>query len=113
MPPVRMRERGKTKKGTMKRILKQLFKLYPWQLILSLICLIFNVFGNISSSVFVSLATASLTEAGVLGVDPFVGTYPVKSTFGFTMYTNVTNLIIIMVKTKIETNPVWIKLGID
>ena len=96
MPPVRIRERGKAKKGTMKRILKQLFKLYPWQLILSLICLIFNVFGNISSSVFVSLATASLTEAGVLGVDPFVGTYPVRSTFGFTMYTNVTYLIIIL-----------------
>ena len=71
MPPVRMRERGRAKKGTMKRILKQLFKLYPWQLILSLICLIFNVFGNISSSVFVSLATASLTEAGTLGVNPF------------------------------------------
>ena len=96
MPPVRIRERGRAKKGTMKRILKQLFKLYPAQLIISLICLIFNVLGNISSSVFVSLATNALTTAGVLGVDPFVGKFEVMSTFGFSMYTNVTYLVVIL-----------------
>ena len=101
MPPVRIRERARAKKGTMKRILKQLFKRYPWQLILSLICLIFNVFGNISSSVFVSLTTNALTQAGVLGgvgktINPFVDVYDVSSTFGFTMHTNVAYLLIIL-----------------
>ena len=102
MPPVRIRERGKAKKGTMKRILKQLFKLYPGQLILVTLCLIFNVFGNISSSVFVSLTTNALVASGELtyatgvSVNPFVDTYDVSSTFGFTMHTNVTTLLIIL-----------------
>ena len=101
MPPVRIRERGRAKKGTMKRLLKQLFKLYPWQLALVLICLMFNVFGNISSSVFVSLTTNALVAAGELTyagtpVNPFVDMYDVSSTFGFTMHTNITTLLIIL-----------------
>ena len=96
MPPVRIRERGKAKKGTMKRIIKALFKLYPWQLILSLICLIFNVFGNLSSSVFMSLATNALTAAGEQGKNPFADVYSVSSTFGFVIETNVTYLIIVL-----------------
>ena len=45
MPPVRIRERGRAKKGTMKRLLKQLFKLYPGKLVLVLICLLFTSSG--------------------------------------------------------------------
>ena len=101
MPPVRIRERGKAKKGTMKRILKQLFKLYPAHLILALVCLLFNVFGNLSSSIFVSLTTNSLVSAGELTyagtpVNPFVDKYDVTSTFGFTMHTNISTLLIIL-----------------
>ena len=101
MPPVRIRERGRAKKGTMKRLLKQLFKLFPAHLILSLICLIFNVLGNISSSVFVSLTTNSLVAAGELSyagtpVNPFVDKYDISSTFGFMMHTNITTLLIIL-----------------
>ena len=101
MPPVHIRERGRAKKGTMKRLLKQLFKLYPWHLVLVLVCLVFNVFGNISSSIFVSLTTNSLVAAGELAhagtpVNPFVDTYDVVSTFGFTMHTNITTLLIIL-----------------
>ena len=96
MPPVRIKERARAKKGTMKRILKQLFKLYPWQLILSLICLIFNVFGNLSSSIFMSLATNALTAAGEQGTNPFTEVYSVSSTFGFVIETNVTRLLIIL-----------------
>ena len=101
MPPVRIRERGKAKKGTMKRILKQLFKLYPVQLVFVLICLMFNVFGNISSSIFVSLTTNALVASGELAyagtpINPFVDTYDVVSTFGFTMHTNITTLLIIL-----------------
>ena len=94
MPPVRIKERGRAKKGTMKRLLKMLFKLYPAQLIISLICLIFNVVGNLCSSIFVSLATTALTAAGKQGVNPFTGRFEVSSTFGFTVYTNVTYLVI-------------------
>ena len=39
MPPVRIKERGRAKKGTMKALLKMLFKLFPAQLIISLVCL--------------------------------------------------------------------------
>ena len=96
MPPVRIKERARAKKGTMKRLLKMLFKLYPWQLIISLLCLIFNVVGNLCSSIFVSLATTALTAAGKLGVNPFIGTYSVSSTFGFTIQTNITYLVIVL-----------------
>ena len=101
MPPVHIKERGKAKKGTMKRLLKQLFKLYPWHLVLVLVCLLFNVFGNISSSIFVSLTTNALVASGELAyagthVNPFVDTYDVQSTFGFTMHTNITTLLIIL-----------------
>ena len=96
MPPVRIRERGKAKKGTLKRLLKTLIKLYPWQLLLALACIIFNVLGNLSSSIFVSLCTNALTEAGVRGTNPFVDVYPVSSTFGFTVETNVLYLLIIL-----------------
>ena len=101
MPPVKIRERGRAKKGTMKRLLKRLFKLYPAQLIISLLCLIFNVFGNLSSSVFVSLATNTLTTVGLLRgqgieVNPFVDVFEVSSTFGFSVHTNLTYLLIIL-----------------
>ena len=96
MPPVRIKERARAKKGTMKRLLKMLFKLFPWQLIVSLICLVFNVIGNLCSSIFVSLATAALTAAGMKGLDPFNDVYPVSSTFGFVVNTNVTRLLIIL-----------------
>ena len=97
MPPVRIKERGKVKKGTMKRLLKKLFKLCPGKLILSLACLLFNVFGNLSSSVFVSLCTNALTEAGEQGLNPFIGVFDVSSTFGFTIRTNITYLLMILV----------------
>ncbi len=96
MPPVRMKERSKAKKGTLKRILKMLFKLYPSKLIISLICLIFNVVGNLCSSIFVALVTTSLTTAGYLGLNPFVDVYPTQTIFGFSVNTNVTYLLIIL-----------------
>lgn len=97
MPPVRIRERAKAKKGTLKRLLKMLFKLYPGELILSLFCLLFNVFGNLSSSIFVSLCTSTLTKAGELNKNPFTDTFEVSSTFNFTITTNITYLLIILI----------------
>ena len=96
MPPMHIRERGRAKKGTMKRLVKRLFSLFPGRLLLSLFCLLFNVFGNLSSSIFVSLATNSLVEAGIHGYNPFIDVYDVESTFGFTMHTNVSYLLMIL-----------------
>ena len=98
MPPVRIKERARAKKGTMKRLLKMLFKLYPGQLLLSLFCLIFNVVGNLCSSIFASLATSALTAAGTVdkSINPFTDIYPVRSAFGFVVNTNLTNLLIIL-----------------
>lgn len=96
MPPVRIKERGKAKKGTLKRILKMLFKLYPAQLIISLICLVFNVIGNLCSSIFVALITTALTTAGFLGLNPFTDVFPTQTIFGFSVATNVSYLLIIL-----------------
>lgn len=68
MPPIRMRERGRAKKGTMLRLLKQLFKLYPGRLIINAFCIVFNVFANLCSSIFsgliVSILNAAIKENG-------------------------------------------------
>ena len=99
MPPVRMKERGKAKKGTIKRLLKQLFKRYPGRLVLTAICVMFNVVGNLCSSVFVGLVTGVLTKAIELGQSPFDihATYEAKAMGGsITLNTNATVLLIIM-----------------
>lgn len=61
---------GAAKKGTMKRLLKILFKNYKWSLILSIICIIFYSFGNIASSLFIREITNILTEAIKTGTNP-------------------------------------------
>lgn len=64
MPPVRIKERGRAKKGTMRRLVKTLFKKYPARLTIAAICIAFNVFANLCSSIFASLIAGVLT-AGV------------------------------------------------
>ena len=94
MPPVRVKEHARAKKGTMKRVLKMLFSNFPVQLSISIVCLVINVFTNLCSSIFASLATTALTASGVSGLNPFVDIYPVESIFGFTINTNVSYLLI-------------------
>ena len=100
MPPVRIRERQKAKKGTVKRLLKSLFKLYPFRLTSALICIIFNVFANLSSSIFANFVTVCINVAvfpvGMEPSNPFVGSYDVTA-MGITISgTNVTYLLISM-----------------
>ncbi len=71
MPPVRMRERGRAKKGTMKRLIKKLFKEFPLHLTLSAFCIIFNVFGNLCSSIFAGLISGVLTSGIIENSGPF------------------------------------------
>ncbi len=64
MPPVRP-PKGKmqrAKKGTLKRLLKELFSKFKWQLIFSAICIILYSVANISSSVFMTLITGTLEK---------------------------------------------------
>ena len=95
MPPVRIRERGKVKKGTIKRLLKALFKLYPIRLSFALFCIVFNVFANLCSSIFANFITVCVTQAVEGGNNPFVGLYEVEA-MQITIQTNVTYLLITM-----------------
>ncbi len=102
MPPVRIKERGKAKKGTIKRLLKTLFKLYPIRLSIAVVCIIFNCFSNICSSIFANFITVCISESvfpttpGMGPSNPFVGSYTVTA-MGITIpNTNVTYLLISM-----------------
>ena len=96
MPPVRIKERARAKKGTMKRLLKELFKRYPGQLIVSALCIIFNIFANLSSSIFMNFVTKVLTVCIKDGTNPLVGSHPTEA-MGITLNTNVTVLVSILI----------------
>ena len=99
MPPVRMRERGRANKGTMKRLVKALFKRYPRQLTVAALCIAFNALTNLASSVFVGLVVGVLTTALHMNANPFdinaSYTAPVMGG-SFTISSNVTILLIVM-----------------
>ena len=102
MPPVRIKERAKAKKGTIKRLLKTLFKLYPIRLSFALFCIVFNVFANLSSSIFANFVTVCISQSvfpttpGMAPQNPFIGSYDVTA-MGITLVgTNVTYLLIAM-----------------
>ena len=101
MPPVRIKERAKAKKGTVKRLLKTLFKLYPVRLSFAIFCIVFNVFANLSSSIFANFVTVCIKTAispempGVGPSNPFIGTYQIKA-MGISLNTNVTYLLLTM-----------------
>ena len=102
MPPIRIRERAKAKKGTLKRLLKELFKRFPGQLIISALCIIFNIFANLSSSIFMGFVTSALEEsvtqsvASGTVVNPLVGS--IETTYiGITVKTNVTILVLTLI----------------
>ena len=108
MPPIRKHERAK--KGTMKRLVKKLFSLYPWQMAFNILCIIFNVFANLCSSIFIGLITSTLTAACLphageapganvfIPVNPFKGSYDVTALGGIIKLhnTNVTILLVFM-----------------
>lgn len=96
MPPIRIRERKRAKKGTLKRLLKELFKRFPVQLTISAICIIFNIFANLCSSLFMNFVTTILTKAIIEGGNPLTGSYTAMA-MGITLNTNVTVLVIILI----------------
>lgn len=76
MPPVKFKGKaGMAKKGTLKRLLSILFKNYKWQLLLASICIIFNVFSNLSGSIVLKNVT-DVIENGIKNLAP--GTNPMS-----------------------------------
>lgn len=105
MPPMKIREHQRAKKGTMKRLLKELFKRYPGQLAFNIFCIVFNAFTNLCSSLFFGMIASTLTEAakqayaaGTLKIEAFTGSFTVKTLGGIiTLYdVNVSKLLIAM-----------------
>ena len=99
MPPVRMKPGSRAKKGTMTRLTKILFKRYPWRMVLSALCIVFNVFANLCSSIFVGLVSSVVTRAIELGKNPFdiTARYSADAMGGsITIKSNATVLLIIM-----------------
>ena len=97
MPPggARIRERGRAKKGTFKRLIKLLFKQFPIRLIIVFVCIVINVFTNLCSSVFANFITNSLSEAIRLGKNPF-SDLVIVTAMDITLTTNVLRLLIAM-----------------
>ncbi len=97
MPPVKIRERAKAKKGTLKRLIKELFKRFPGQLIISAICIIFNIFTNLCSSLFMNFVTTILISAVKTGNNPMdIGARYEAMAMGITLKSNVTLLLIML-----------------
>jgi len=64
MPPRRMpTQKGFAPKGTIKRLLKDLFHRYRFLLIIVMLCLAINAATNFSASIFIKNFTDTLTEA--------------------------------------------------
>ena len=95
MPPVRIKERGKAKKGTLKRLMKLLFQKHSFGLIVSVLCIVFNVFTNLSGSIFTNFITVVLTTAISQGANPFAGSFEATA-MGITVETNITTLLILL-----------------
>ena len=63
MPGPRIRQYAKPKKGTIKRLMKLLWKNFKFELIISLVTLILSILVNLCGSIFASLITDLLTKA--------------------------------------------------
>ena len=77
--------KGAIKKGTMKRLLKGVFKYYKWQVIIALICMALNAVGGLVSTVYMQQLADTVIEPAM--------------TEGFTsaLQARLTGLIIMMV----------------
>ncbi len=92
MPP--RRQWQKAKKGTIKRLLKTLWKNFKFGLIISLIALILSIVTNLSGSVFASLITEVLTKAISEGKNAFTDTFDINLLNMIAIKGNLTTLMI-------------------
>ena len=92
MPPIRVHARPK--KGTIKRLLKSLWKNFKWSLIISFVTLVLSIITNLSGSVFASLITEVLTKAIQNGQDAFNDMFDINLLNMVPLKANLTILII-------------------
>ena len=95
MPP--RRQWAKPKKGTVKRLIKTLWKNYKLELIISLIALVLSIFTNLSGSVFAGMITRVLTSAIVNSKNAWTDTFLVKILVIPDVPVNLTTLIIALI----------------
>ena len=57
--------KGAIKKGTLPRLIKTVFKYYKWQMILVFVCILFNSFGSLVSSVFMQSLIDEVITPGI------------------------------------------------
>ena len=94
MPGPRVREHMKPKKGTIKRLIKTLWKNFKFELIISLISLILSIIVNLCGSIFASLITEVLTNALDYNLDAFTGAVDVNLLNMIGFKTNIIQLVI-------------------
>ena len=94
MPGPRPKVFMKPKKGTVKRLVKSLWKHYKFGLIISLISLMLSIVVNLCGSVFASLITEVLTKSIIASEDAFTGAFEVNLLNMIAFKTNLTQLII-------------------
>ena len=92
MPPIRVH--AKPKKGTIKRLIKSLWKNFKWSLIISFVALVLSIITNLSGSVFASLITEVLTKAIQNGQDAFNDMFDINLLNMVPLKANLTILII-------------------
>ncbi len=99
MPP--RRQWQKAKKGTIKRLLKSLWKNFKWSLIISFVALVLSILTNLSGSVFASLITEVLTKALVSrasdpSINAFTDMFEINVLNMISLKANLTILIIVL-----------------
>ena len=94
MPGPRIREHSKPKKGTIKRLMKTLWKHFKLEIIISLVTLILSIMVNLCGSIFASLITEVLTKAIINELNAFTGSIEVSLLNFVSFNTNITTLII-------------------
>ena len=67
----RIRSFAKPKKGTIKRLIKSLWKYFKLEIIISLVALILSIGVNLCGSIFASLITEVLTKAIIQSQNAF------------------------------------------
>ena len=94
MPRPRIREHAKPKKGTIKRLIKTLWKHFKLELIISLIALILSIITNLSGSIFASLITEVLTKAIIQSQNAFTDMFDITLLNMIPLQANLTTLVI-------------------
>ena len=95
MPGPRIRSYARPKKGTIKRLIKSLWKHFKLELIISLITLFLSILVNLCGSIFASLITQVVTNAVKEGApDVFTGSFEASLLNIIPLHTNLTQLLI-------------------